>query len=97
MPLESALIYQNEADFTSRFLVPLLRRLGYSVVADLGSPGRFVVKRVVQEIKALAREYAQRLGDPAFLRDIERTMEREGATVKKRLATGAARQELSSV
>ena len=27
---------------------------------DLGSPGRYVIKRVVQEIKALAREYAQR-------------------------------------
>lgn len=34
MPLEPALNYQNEADFTSRFLVPLLRRLGYSVVAE---------------------------------------------------------------
>ena len=34
MPLEPALSYQNEADFTSRFLVPLLRRLGYSVVAE---------------------------------------------------------------
>jgi hypothetical protein len=59
---------------------------------DLGSPGRFVIKRVVGEIKALAREYAQRLGDPAFIRDIERAMGREGATVAKRLATGAARQ-----
>lgn len=62
---------------------------------DIGSPGRFVIKRVVQDIKGLAREYAQRHGDPAFLRDIERAMEREGATVQKRLATGAARQELS--
>jgi hypothetical protein len=60
--------------------------------ADLGTPGRFVIKRVVQEIKALASEYAQRLGDPAFLRDIERAMEREGATVQKRRATTAARQ-----
>ena len=34
MPLEPAIKYQNEADFTSRFLVPLLRRLGYSVVAE---------------------------------------------------------------
>ena len=58
---------------------------------DLGSPGRFVIKRVVAEVKALARKYAQRLGDPAFLREIERAMEREGATVQKRLATVAAR------
>ncbi len=60
--------------------------------ADLGAPGRFVVKRVVGQVKALASEYAQRLGDPAFLRDIERAMEREGATVQKRLSTTAARQ-----
>jgi hypothetical protein len=59
---------------------------------DLGSPGRFVIKRVVQEIKALARDFAQRLGDAGFLRDIERAMEREEATVQKRLATAGARQ-----
>jgi len=59
---------------------------------SVGSPGRFVIKRVVQEIKALAREYAERLGDQAFLRNVERAMEREGATIQKRLATGAARQ-----
>lgn len=62
---------------------------------DLGSPGRFVIKRVVQEIKELAREFATRHGDPAFLHDIERAMGREGATVRKRLAAGATRQELS--
>ena len=54
---------------------------------DLGSPGRFVVKRVVGEVKALAREYAQRRGDAEFLRDIERAMGREEATIRKRLAT----------
>ena len=45
---------------------------------DLGLPGWFVIERVVQQIKAPARNFAQRLGDPAFLRDIERAMEREG-------------------
>ncbi len=59
---------------------------------DLGSPGRFQVKTTVQKVKALAREYAQRLGDPAFMREIERAMAREEETVQKRLATGAARQ-----
>ena len=44
---------------------------------DLGSPGRYVVKRVVGQVKSLAREYAQRLGDPAFLREIERAFQRE--------------------
>ena len=60
--------------------------------ADLGSPGRFAIKRVVGQVKALAREYAQRRGDPAFLRDIERAMEREGATIQKRLQSTAARR-----
>ena len=59
---------------------------------DLGSPGRFVMKRIVGEVKDLAREYAQRRGDPAFLREIERAMEREEATIQKRLSTTAARQ-----
>jgi hypothetical protein len=59
---------------------------------DLGTPGSYGVKRIVSEVKALAREYAQRLGDPAFLREIERAMAREEQTVRKRLATGAARQ-----
>ncbi len=54
---------------------------------DLGRPGRFVIKRVVGQVKALAKEYAEQLGDPALLRDIERAMKREGATVAKRLAT----------
>jgi hypothetical protein len=60
--------------------------------ADLGSPGRFAIKRVVQQIKGLAKEYAQRLGNPAFVREIERAMEREGATVAKRRTATAARQ-----
>ena len=59
---------------------------------SVGSPGRFVIKRVVQQIKALAREYAERRGDAAFLREIERAMGREEETVQKRLKTTAARQ-----
>lgn len=58
----------------------------------VGSPGRFVIKRVVQEIKALAREYAERRGDATFLREVERAMERGEATVNRRLKTTAARQ-----
>lgn len=59
---------------------------------DLGRPGRFQVKAVVQRIKMLAREYAERRGDRAFLREIERAMGREEVTVQKRLATTAARR-----
>ena len=58
----------------------------------LGSPGKFVIKRVVQEIKAPAREYAASLDDPGLLRRIERAMAGEEATVQKRRAAMAARQ-----
>ncbi len=51
---------------------------------SLGRPGRAVLQRVVREIKALAREHALALGDPGFLRDVERAMGRESATVEKR-------------
>ena len=61
--------------------------------ADLGAPGKFVIKRIVQEFKTLANEYARQLGDPGFLRDIQRAMDREGATIqKRRVATAAARE-----
>ena len=60
---------------------------------DLGNPGRWVLKNVVSQIKALASEFAQRLGDPAFVRDILRAMERETTTVQKRLNTAAARKD----
>ena len=59
---------------------------------DLGSPGKWVVKKTVQEIKELAREYARSLGDPAFLHDIEKAMGREEATIEKRRASMKARQ-----
>ena len=64
---------------------------------SLGSPGKWVVKRVVQQVKELAREYAESLGDPGFLRDIERAMAAESETVEKRRATmTAARQAVGA-
>ena len=57
----------------------------------LGSPGKWVVKKTVQEIKELAREYARSLGEPELLRRIERAMEAEEETVAKRRTTTAAR------
>jgi hypothetical protein len=62
---------------------------------DLGSPGKYVIKRVVLEIKALARQYAGSRSDPAFLRDVERAMGREEETVEKRRAATAMRQATS--
>ncbi len=58
---------------------------------DLGSPGRFVVKRVVCQIKELAREYAVSLDDPELLRRVARAMGREEETVAKRRTATAAR------
>ena len=63
----------------------------------LGSPGKWKIKQVVGEIKALAREYAERLGDPGFLRDIEKAMDKEAGTIeKRRRATTAARQAVGA-
>lgn len=42
---------------------------------SLGNPGRWTVKRVVQEIKALAREFFA--GDPELLRRVERALRDE--------------------
>ncbi len=50
----------------------------------VGNPSRFAIKQVVQKIKSLAGEYAAALGDPGFLRDVGRAMERESETLQKR-------------
>jgi hypothetical protein len=52
---------------------------------ELGSPSHAVLKRVVREIKQLAREYADSTGDAGFLRQVERSLGREEETVAKRL------------
>ena len=72
------------------------KRRGWFGREDLGSPSRNVIRQVVLAIKTLARQYASGLGDPAFFRDLERAMEREGETIAKRRATTAARQITSS-
>jgi hypothetical protein len=53
----------------------------------LGSPSKWAVKKVVQEIKALGRQYAASIGDFGLLRRIERAMEDEAGTVAKRRAS----------
>jgi len=55
--------------------------------ATLGSPSKWAVKKVVQEIKTLARQYAASIGDFGLLRRIERAMEEESQTVARRRAT----------
>ena len=59
---------------------------------DLGSPGIYTIKKLVQQIKALARQYAASVGNPILLQAIEKAMAREEATVEKRRATTVARQ-----
>ncbi len=58
----------------------------------LGSPGKWGIKRTAQQIKALAKEFAAVIGDPGFMRDIERAMASEEETVVKRRTATAARQ-----
>jgi hypothetical protein len=62
----------------------------------LGSPGKWVVKKVVSQIKELAREYAQAIGDPELLRRVERAMADESGTVAKRRATTTARRAVGA-
>ena len=57
--------------------------------ASLGSPGKWIIKRTVCQIKALARDFFS--GDPEMLRKIEKAMAEEEETVEKRRTTTAAR------
>ena len=59
---------------------------------ELDRPSRHVVKRVVQEIKTAARDYAQRLDAPDFPRRVERLLDAEAATVARRTATTKQRR-----
>jgi hypothetical protein len=49
-------------------------------------PGKYVIKREVQGIKALAHRFSMESGDPAFLKMVEKAMAGEAATVAKRQA-----------
>ena len=59
---------------------------------QLGSPGRYQVKQAVQQIKNLARAFAQASGDAAFLHDVQRLMAAEAETIERRKATARQRQ-----
>ncbi len=50
MSIEKEFTYQNEADFTSNFLVPLLRRLGFSIVVEYHGSQEFGKDLVFGEI-----------------------------------------------
>ena len=53
----------------------------------LGGPSKWNIKKVVQEIKMAARQFAASLGDFGLLRRIEKAMEDEAGTVAKRRAS----------
>jgi hypothetical protein len=58
-------------------------------LASLGSPGKWIVKRTVQQVKELAREFFS--GDPELLRKVEKAMASEEETMAKRRTAMAAR------
>lgn len=57
---------------------------------SLGSPGKWMIKRAVWQVKQLARNFFQ--GDPDLLRRVEKALAAEGETVAKRRAATAMRQ-----
>ena len=61
---------------------------------SLGSPGKWIIKRTVRQVKEMAREFFS--GDPGLLRKIERAMASEEETVAKRRAATAARQAVGA-
>ena len=63
-------------------------RLANRQTKGLTGPSRYAIKKAVRQIKKLATSYARELDDPGFLRQIERLMEKEAATVEKRRVAG---------
>ena len=61
-----------------------LQGIEMKVIAAKPEFSRHKLKAIVQEIKALAREYGERVGDPAFLKEIDRAMDREQNTLARR-------------
>ena len=63
----------------------------------LGSPGRWIIRQVVPQVKELAHEYARSLGDPELLRRVEKAMASESDTIQKRQASTRARRQAVGV
>jgi hypothetical protein len=63
--------------------------------SGLGSPSHFAVKQMVQQIKTLAVEFGRQRGDPTFLWQITRALDKESQTVQKRQATATARKPVA--
>jgi len=59
---------------------------------DLGSPTAYTLKREIQAIKELARQFAAKSDDAAMIAGVRRAMAAEAETVAKRQRSVAARQ-----
>ena len=64
--------------------------------SDLGTPSHWAIKQAVQATKNLSREFAERLGDPAFQQQIARAMDKEATTVRKRLTTAGRQPSMTA-
>ena len=59
---------------------------------ELGSPGKWKIKQVVQQVKELLGQFAAAIGDSELLRRVARAMAAESETIeKRRKSTRAAR------
>ena len=94
--LAARAIPNQDATAIDGFRELVLRRLGEMALRVLDArleglemrslPGlsSYTVKVIVQSIKKLAKDYAEAVGDFAFLREVERLMASEAATVQRR-------------
>ncbi len=59
---------------------------------DLGRPTTYIIKREIQAIKNLARQFAAESDDPAMIAGVQRAMDAEAVTMQKRQQAMLARQ-----
>jgi hypothetical protein len=59
---------------------------------DLGRPTAYTIKREIQAIKELARQFAAKSDDAAMIAGVQRAMDAEAKTVRKRNQSMVARQ-----
>ena len=97
-PPQQTLLIRDFVEFLHRSLGELavrvfLHRLTGGETRELfGNAGsRHEIKQAVKDIKAAARDFAARSGDPAFVNMVRRAMGQEAATVGKRRKTAGVR------
>jgi hypothetical protein len=58
-------------------------------LSSIGTPSAFLLKREIRAIKQLAQHFAQRTGDSTFAAMVEKAMDAEKRTVKRKAAVAA--------